>query len=121
MLDHFHEVVERNLVIFCLLKKPFLSLGEAPKLIFVLNPNFRHALDFKMRMISIFSMDKSFFKDNLFIYQDRVQPDPSRVSDSSVYAETVISEVFVLMGEIGWCFSPLGKIHIFAINHFTLP
>ena len=31
----------------------------------------------------------------------------SRISDSSVSAETVIYEAFVLMGEIGWWFSAL--------------
>ena len=32
---------------------------------------------------------------------------PSRVSGSSVSAETVIDEAFVLMGGIVWCFSLL--------------
>ena len=34
-------------------------------------------------------------------------PGPSRVSDSSVFAETVVYEAFVLMMERGCCFSSL--------------
>ena len=45
--------------------------------------------------------------DNLFIYQARAEPGPSRVSDSPVSAETVIYEAFVLIGEIGYCLSLL--------------
>ena len=44
---------------------------------------------------------------NLFIYQARVQPGPSRVSDSPVSAETLIYEAFVLIWEIGEGFSLL--------------
>ena len=45
---------------------------------------------------------------NFFIYQAReFSLVPVGFSDSSVSEETVIYEAFVLMGEIGWCFSSL--------------
>ena len=53
------------------------------------------------------SGDKLRRQSNLFIYQARVQPGPSRVSDSPVSAENVIYEAFVLMGELRWTFSYL--------------
>ena len=42
---------------------------------------------------------------NLFIYQARVYPGPSRVSDSPVSAEIVIYETFVQMRKLRWHFS----------------
>ena len=46
-------------------------------------------------MLKLFVVDH-----NLFIYQARVQPGPSRVSDSPVSAENVIHDAFVVMGEL---------------------
>ena len=44
---------------------------------------------------------------NLFIYQVRVKPGPSRVSDSPVFVENVIYETFIVMTKLRWNFSAL--------------
>ena len=41
-----------------------------------------------------------FFANLFFTWLDRVQPGPSRVSDSPVSAENVLYEDFVLIGEL---------------------
>ena len=43
----------------------------------------------------------------VYLTSQRVNSCPSKVSDCSVSSETVIYEAYVLMEEIGWCFSAL--------------
>ena len=51
----------------------------------------------------------------------RVQPEPIRVSDSSVSAKIFDYEAFVLMGKIGWCFTVenLGRMKNGLVSIFS--